>query len=431
MFFYVLNLWYHKQYILSRYYIRRFYMKKIKLGIVGLGGRGLSFVKPLINAGDCEIVALCDLYPDRVEDAAKAAVEAGGAEPKGYSDYNELLRDENVEAVFVSCAWEGHADVAIASMNAGKITAMEVGGAYSIHECWNLVETYERTKTPFMFMENCCYDKFELVTTALVRAGKLGEIVHCHGAYSHDLRDEIAGGNIDRHYRLRNYLNRNCENYPTHELGPIAKLLNINRGNRMVSLVSMSSKSAGLKEFINSDKNRDPSLVGSEFMQGDIVTTIIKCSRGETITLTLDTTLPKYYSREFTVRGTKGLANAEAEMIAIEGECDTHKYWENTKNLDKYEDYVPKVWKEITPEEIEAGHGGIDVIEFKEFFKAIREGREMPIDIYDAASWMCISSITEASIAAGGLPQEIPDFTKGKWLIREPKDVFELPNPEK
>lgn len=166
-----------------------------------------------------------------------------------------------------------------------------------------------------MMLENCCYDRFELLSTALTRKGVLGEIVHCHGAYSHDLRDEILGGNVHRHYRLKHYQNRNCENYPTHELGPIAKLLGVNRGNRMVKLYSAASKAAGLTAFSYSDKNPDLTLRGQQFAQGDIVNTLITCENGEPVSLTLDTTLPKYYSREFTVRGTKGLTNQEANMI--------------------------------------------------------------------------------------------------------------------
>jgi len=404
-------------------------MEKIKVGIIGLGKRGTSLVGTIISTDDADIVAVCDVYEDRVKNAINLVKEFSDKDAQGYTDYHQLLKNPEVELVFISCAWEGHCEIAIASMNAGKITAMEVGGAYSVEECWELVRTYERTKTPFMLMENCCYDKFELLTTALVRAGKLGTIVHCHGAYSHDLRKEILGGNVNRHYRLRNYISRNCENYPTHELGPIAKILNINRGNRMTSLVSIASKAAGLKAFTTNENNPDPSLVGTNFKQGDILSTIITCAGGETITLTLDTTLPKYYSREFTVRGTKGLANAEAEMIAIEGECDIHKYWINCKNTDKYSEYIHKMWKEITPEAIEAGHGGMDFLEFKELFAAVREGREMPIDVYDAAAWMCITALSEISIAQGGLPQVIPDFTTGKWLLREPQDVVELPTP--
>ena len=398
--------------------------KKIKLGIVGLGERGYSLIKTIFCCEDADITAVCDIYRDRVDAAADKVRELFGNEPEKYTDYKELLKSENVDAVFVPSAWESHIEIAIASMKAGKYTAIEVGGAYSVEECWQLVKTYEETKTPFMFMENCCFNKFELLTTALVRAGKLGTIVHCHGAYSHDLRDEITGGNVNRHYRLRNYLNRNCENYPTHALGPIAKILNINRGNRMLSLVSVASKSAGLEEFTYTDACPDPSLKGTKFKQGDIVSTIITCAGGETISLTLDTSLPKYYSREFTVRGTRGLANGEAKMIMIEGECNTHKFFENIQNMDNYSEYLPDVWRNITPEALAAGHGGMDYIEFKEFFAAIREGREMPVDVYDAAAWMCITALSEASIAQGGAPQPIPDFTEGKWLLREPKDVL-------
>ncbi len=406
-------------------------MENIKMGIIGLGKRGAALAETIISCGDADVIAVCDVYQDRVDDVIKNVKEKSGVTAEGYIDYKELLKNEAVEAVFISCAWEGHIEIAIAAMEAGKIVAMEVGGAYTVEECWDLVRAYEKTKTPFMFMENCCYDKFELLTTALVRAGKLGTIVHCHGAYSHDLRDEITGGNVNRHYRLRNYMSRNCENYPTHELGPIAKILNINRGNKMVSLVSVASKAVGLKEFCEREACPDASLKGLDFKQGDIVNTTITCAGGETITLTLDTTLPKYYSREFTVRGTKGLANQEAEMIAIEGECDMHKFWDNCKNTEKYNDYLHDIWQNITPEAIEAGHGGMDFLEFKEFFKAIKENREMPIDVYDAAAWMCITAISEASIAQGGAPQTIPDFTCGKWLLREPTDVLEFPNPEK
>lgn len=405
-------------------------MKKISVGVVGLGNRGSALLPTIIFTGDAEVVAVCDLYSDRVEAAEKLVREKGGNTPSCYDNYRDFIADERVEAVFVATAWESHVEIALACMKAGKAVGLEVGGAYSVEDCWSLVHAYEETGTPFMLLENCCYDDFELQTTALVRAGKLGEIVHCHGAYSHDLRDEIAGGNINRHYRLRNYLSRNCENYPTHELGPIAKILNINRGNRFVSMVSVASKSAGIRDFSLTDKNPDPSIVGKSFNQGDIVSTIITCAGGETITLTLDTTLPKYYSREFTVRGTKGLCAAECEMISIEGDCDTHKYWENVKNRDKYTDYIHKVWKDITPEQREAGHGGMDYIQFKEWFAALREGRDMPIDVYDAAAWMSVTTLSEMSVSAKGAVQYFPDFTGGKWLLRQPRDVMEMPNPE-
>ncbi|PWM70932.1 MAG: glycosyl hydrolase [Bacillota bacterium] len=410
-------------------------MDKVKIGIIGLGQRGSGLTETILSLEDARIVAVSDVYEDRREIISERVNKAYGERPAAYADYREILADKAIDAVLITAGWEEHIKIAIESMRAGKITAMEVGGAYDIEECWELVRAYEETKTPIMMMENCCYDRFELLSTAMVRAGKFGEIVHCHGAYSHDLRDEILGGNVNRHYRLNNYMRRNCENYPTHELGPIAKILNINRGNRMLSLVSVASKAAGLKEFSLSDKNPDKSLAGKDFAQGDIVNTVIRCAGGETISLTLDTTLPKYYSREFTVRGTKGLANQELNMILLEGEQkDIHEIWEPHRLAEKYlnnaktyeEKFLHSIWKDITPEEMELGHGGMDYLMFREFFKTIKNGGELPIDVYDAAAWMCVSALSEQSIARGGAPVDIPDFTKGQWVKRAPKDVLKF-----
>ena len=257
-----------------------------------------------------------------------------------------------------------------------------------------------------------------------------GEIVHCHGAYSHDLRKQILGGNVNRHYRLKNYIERNCDNYPTHNLGPIARLLNINRGNRMVKLVTMASKARGVEAFSHTEGNPDKSLEGQKFNQGDIVKTLITCENGELISLTLDTTLPKYYSREFTVRGTKGLANQEANMIFLEEKHSSHEYWEPQKtigkylnNADDYYGYLPYFWKNINDLQRSAGHGGMDYFMLEEFAKAIQAGADMPIDVYDAAAWMSITPLSAIAIQENRVV-EVPDFTRGRWASREPKDVI-------
>jgi len=411
-----------------------FSKKTINVGIIGLGQRGSLLLGTILACDEAKITALCDVYEDRVETNKKRVYEKTGENPTGYSDYHLLVADENVDAVLVSTSWEEHVNCAVECMEKGKIVALEVGGAYCVEDCWRLVDAYERTGTPIMMMENCCWDRFELLTTSLCRNGVLGEIVHCHGAYSHDLRDEILGGNVNRHYRLRNYRDRNCENYPTHELGPIAKILDVNRGNKLESMVSLASKAAGLEEFEKSDKNPDKSLIGCHFKQGDIVSTIITCHNGETITLTLDTTLPKYYSREFTVRGTKGLCNQEANMVFIDGVNSSHEFFDPEKtigkylnNAEEYSDYQVSEWKDITPEERELGHGGMDYLMFKAFFKAIKTGADMPVDVYDAASWMCVTALSEKSIKNGGEPQQFPDFTRGKWEKRPRLDVTDFP----
>ena len=285
-----------------------------------------------------------------------------------------------------------------------------------------------------MFLENCCYGRDELLATSMARRGLFGTIVHCSGAYAHDLRNSVAYGRQKRHYRLDNYLYRNCDNYPTHDLGPIAKLLDINRGNRILTVSSFASKAAGLRDYIATREDATDEMRNADFAQGDIINTMITCAGGEVITLCLDTTLPRTYSRELTVRGTKGYCNQDANMVMIEADRYMHEFFEPEKTTQKYlnsaenySEYLPDVWRNITPEEKELGHGGMDYLELKAFFRAIINGEEMPIDVYDMAAWMAITPLSEQSVVHGGMPQAIPDFTRGQWILRAPKDVTELP----
>ncbi len=206
--------------------------KKARIAMIGLGGRGYGLLRlNLVHMKNVEVVGICDVYQDRIDKAIEKVKKVCGNTPKGSTNYKDFLQDENVDIIMITCAWEGHIDIAVEAMQSGKFVAMEVGGAYSVEDCWRLVDTYEQTKTPLMMLENCCYGEYELMTLRMVREGIFGGIVHCEGGYHHDLREEVAFGKENRHYRLKNYLERNCENYPTHEIGPIAKVLDINRGN--------------------------------------------------------------------------------------------------------------------------------------------------------------------------------------------------------
>jgi hypothetical protein len=400
-------------------------MNKINVGVIGLGLRGSMLLKGVILPIDyVEVLGVCDLYEDRTKKGFDAVVEAKGNEPLCTSDYRDLLDMPEIDAIVITSAWESHIQIAVEAMNAGKYVGMEVGGAYSIEDCWKLVHAYEKTKMPCMLMENCCYGRNELMVLNMVKQGLFGDIVHCAGGYHHDLREEIAFGNENRHYRLRNYLNRNCENYPTHELGPIAKVLNINKGNRMLTLNSVASKAAGLEEYIKQKKPNDAELLNAKFLQGDIVTTIIKCAHGETITLTLDTTLPRSYSRGFCVRGTKGAYEEQTHSIFLDDvhnkyDFDWRQQW---GNADKYiEQYEHPIWKEYIKEGIRGGHDGMDWLVFNAFFESVANKTQTPIDVYDAAAWMSISVLSEQSIAGGGATVYIPDFTNGKWLQPQKK----------
>lgn len=397
-------------------------MSKRKAGIIGLGNRGMSLLEHVILALSdyCDVTAVCDVYEDRMMDAKKLIMDKGQKEPLMTKDYKELIDSDIVDTVFVFSSWETHSEMAIYAMNAKKAVAIEVGGVYNIDECYRMVEAYERTKTPFMFLENCCFGRREMMALNMVQKGVFGEIVHCSGGYCHDLRYEVSHGRELRHYRLDNYLNRNCENYPTHELGPIAKVLNINHGNRLLSLVSVASKSAGLHDYINLNKSDDEVLKNAKFAQGDIITTIIKCANGETITITLDTTLPRFYSRGFTVRGTRGMYEEATDSVFLDSNGDNeHDFdWRETQsgNAKNYEDeYDHPVWKKYIEDGVQGTHDGMDWLEFKTFFECLKNNEPIPVDVYDAATWMSITALSEQSITTG-LPVAIPDFTKGKWI---------------
>lgn len=313
-------------------------------------------------------------------------------------------------------------------MQHGKRVAMEVGGAASLDECWQLVHTSESTGIPVMFLENCCYGVKELALLNMVRKNMFGTLVHCAGSYAHDLRTEIGNGDINRHYRQRHFLHRNGELYPTHELGPIAFYLDINRGNRMLSLTSMASKACGLREWLQ-EYRADTDLANAQVNQGDIVTTMIRCANGETILLTHDCTLPRPYSRGGVIRGTKGAWMEENNSIFLDGITRarpgawTHE-WENDKTY--MEEFEHPLWKEYKQFGVRGGHDGMDYLVLRAFVESVQNATEPPINVYDAATWMCITALSEQSIAMGSLPVAIPDFTCGRWCQTQNKALADL-----
>lgn len=414
-------------------------MSKLKIGLIGLGQRGAAYgmadgsiglLGNILNNSDVLVTALCDSREERINFAAEKVIAAGQKKPLLTTDYKEVLSG-GVDAVIVCTSWASHVEVALEAMKTGIAVGIEVGGTHDLDDMKKLVATYEKTKTPFMFLENCCYNKDELLVTSLARNGKLGEICYCHGAYCHDLRNEITEVGLKRgHYRLEEYKNHNCENYPTHELGPIVKLLGITRGNKFTRLTAMASKSRGLDEYINSH-DEVSALKGVKFRQGDVVTTAIECENGELITLKLDTTLPRLYDREITVSGTKGYYNQTLRSVVLDGDRFDHEknvIQDSLNSQDDYDEYLPDDWKTITEEQLKTGHGGMDFVMLKHFFIAVKNKEEMPIDVYEACAMMCVTALSEESIKKGGVPVEVPDFTNGAYKTRSIKNVLPLPN---
>lgn len=406
--------------------------RKVNVAIIGLGPRAETLLASFSHISDVEVVAVCDLSAERINLITEILARNGRPEPKTFLDYHELLKCEEIEAVFVPTSWNSHLAIAADCLSAGKYVAIEVGGAASVEELWQLVHASERAGKPCMMLENCCYARNELMVLNLVRQGLFGELVYCEGGYEHCLLDDHLGG-LEISYRERNYhnLRRNGELYPTHELGPIAKILRINRGNRFISLTSTASKArsaqAYRKKLAEQGVPVDPTVA---FNEGDVVTTVIKCANGETITLTHSISLPRPYSRNGRVQGTNGIwledtngiyiagKSREETQIDVAGNPFQAHYWDKVE--DYYDEYDHPIWKEYKNNQF-GGHNGIDALAILAFVDAVRNQINTPIDVYDVAAWMAVTCLSEQSIAIGSAPVPFPDFTNGKWVCREPE----------
>ena len=404
--------------------------KIVKLGFVGLGKRTETLIATLVHLQDVEVVAICDYQQERIDLIKKILKGHGKPEPVAFTDYREMLKMEQLQAVLVPTSWNSHLHIAKDCMEAGKYVGIEVGGAASVDELWQLVHAYERTRTPCMMLENCCYGRNELMVLNMVRKGMFGELVYCEGGYEHCLRERLA--DLD-HYeeRVVHNLHRNGDLYPTHELGPVSKILGINRGNRFLSLTSTATKARSVRnyrrELAEKGEKVDPWV---DYNEGDITVTVIRCANGEVITLTHGISLPRPYSRNGRVQGTKGIwledtkgiyidgISKEEVLLDVAGNPYTEHRWDKVE--DYYEEYDHPIWK-AWRDNVVGGHGGMDALALQAFFDAVRNGTNTPIDVYDVAAWMAVTCLSEQSIAIGGAPVPFPDFTNGKWIDREPE----------
>lgn len=398
----------------------------VRVAFIGLGGRGYSLLRSCVLRmhDDVEVVAVCDSYEDRAERGKKAVMGSKrGNIPVSSTNYKDVIGLPEVDCVLIATSWEDHIKIAIDAMRLGKWVAMEVGGAYNLQDCYDLVKTYEETGSHCMLLENCNYGEYELMVLNMVRQGLFGEIVFCEGGYMHDLRKEIVDGEKNRHYRLRNYISRNVENYPTHEIGPIAKVLKINNGNRFVKLTSFGSKSVGLKDFIVRYRKDNEKLKNTEFKQNDIIVTVLQCHNGETVTIFLDTTLPRFYSRRFTVRGTRGMYMEDGNLIYLDGMPENYrKLHGNAKKFRKK--YGHSLWDKKNKKYRKFGHGGMDWFVLRAFFETVKHGAYPPIDVYDTATWMSITALSEISLTKNSITVDFPDFTNGKWQKKDTSKIL-------
>ena len=401
-------------------------MKKVKIGIIGLGARAETLLASIMAlSGEVEVTAVCDRSPGKVDSFNSLFDKYGVKKPASYLSHLELLDDKNVEAVLVPTSWNSHLQIAADAMRKGKYAGIEVGGASSIDELWQLVHAAESTGVSCMMLENCCYGRNELMVLNMVRQGLLGELIYCECGYEHDL-SEMAYLPDSRMERNLHNMHRNGELYPTHGLGPIAKILEINRGNRFISLNSTATKARG---FDLAAERRG--VKRRHYNEADIVVTNIRCANGEVITMTHGISLPRPYSRDCRVQGTKGIWLENANGIYLDGISPRYQkldvagnpygthFW--NKVSDFYDRYDHPIWQDFR-NNVVGGHGGMDSLALRAFFDAVRRRSVPPIDVYDVASWMCVTCLSEDSIAMGGAPVAVPDFTNGKWVCREEEE---------
>lgn len=399
----------------------RFIKDKVNLAVIGVSERGKMMLDLLLEMEDVNIVAVSDCYEDRLKNAVDAVVKAGQKKPAASTNYKDILDVKGLDGIFTPSSWTSHVQICLDAMNAGVYASTEVGGATSIQQCWELVRTSERTGKPCMLMENCCYGREEMTVLNMIGKGLFGELVHAEGGYRHDLRNEVCLGHVNRRYRLDNYLNRNGDLYPTHDVGPICKYLNVNRGNRMVTLSSFASKSCGMEAWVKDHQEEHAGLAelrGQDFALGDVVVTNIKCAHGETITLFHDTSLPRPYSRGNLLQGTKGIWSEDKASVYFQGISKTPDTWEPLEVY--YKKYEHPLWTKFRNYGVKGGHGGMDFLVLRGYLEAVRKQTQTPIDVYDSAAWMAITALSEESVAMGGHPVAIPDFTDGRWIKREP-----------
>ena len=398
----------------------------VRLGVVGVGYRGRDHIRIALSLGGVEVTAVADINAVNLAHARRIVEQRQGKSPKAYSagpqDYRNLVLQSDLDAVITAAPWALHTPVSVAAMKAGKYAATEVPAAVTLEECWELVKTSETTGVPCMMLENVCYFRDMLLILNMVRQGVLGELIHCEGGYQHDIREAGTGYKFDEEgwltWRGRHAACRDGNLYPTHPIGPIAQYLNINRGDQFSHLVSMSSKSRGLNNWIRKKHGPDHENARRQFALGDINTTLIKTRAGCTITLYHDTQLPRPYDLIFRIQGTEGIYMKTLDSIYIEDVSPRGHRWESIENYRNR--YEHPLWKALEDKATSYGHGGSDYITLHQFVKAVRERTETPQDVYDAASWSAISALSEASVVQGSAPVDFPDFTREKWQTRPP-----------
>ncbi len=408
-------------------------LERVRVGVIGLGHRGPAAVNRLSRIPGVEVVALSDLYEDRVARQAKTLVEQGRPAPKTYfgskDEWRRLCEAPGLDLVYICTPWLWHAPMAVYAMRCGKHAATEVPAAVTVEQCWELVRTAEATRRHCMMLENCCYGENELFALTLCRKGLLGELVHGEAAYIHDLRasklrSEAEGG-YQGQWRLEWSKQHTGNPYPTHGLGPVCQYLGINRGDRFEYLTSVSTAQFGLSRAAAARFGRNSAQAKAAYRLGDMNTTVVRTYRGRTVLVQHDTTSPRPYSRHNMISGTQGILADYPLRVALEPKAHD---WMGEKELAALKSaHTHPLWRSSgeTAKKV-GGHGGMDYLMDLRLCHCLQQGLPLDIDVYDTALWSSLVELSEQSVLRQGEPVEIPDFTRGAWKSAEPLGIVGL-----
>lgn len=398
--------------------------EQVRMGIIGVGGRGTSLLRDLLAVDNVEVKAVCDLVPEKVEHAQKAVTDAGQAKPAGFSKGESDFKNLNqldLDIVYIATPWNWHVPMAIDVMKNGKHAAVEVPAATTLEECWDLVNTSEATRKHCVILENCCYGSSEMMVFEMVRDGFFGEITYGEAAYLHDLRSILTSNEGEGLWRRFPHMQRNGNLYPTHGLGPVAHYMEINRGDRFDYMVSVSSAEASLSAYVKAHFPEGDPKRAEKYICGDMNTSVIKTVRGRSILLQHDVVNPRPYSRLNMISGTKGAFADYPPRVFQDGQKE-----EDWQKIDAFrEKYEHPLWKS-TGELAQkvGGHGGMDFVMNYRLMDCLKRGLPPDIDVYDAAAWSAPIPLSEASVAGNGAPQKFPDFTRDRWKTRSNETLF-------
>ena len=398
----------------------------VRVGFVGLGMRGPGAVNRFTHIPGVKIVALCDVEPDRVESAQNILRRAGLPDAAAYSGsteaYKALCEREDIDLVYVATDWIHHAPIGVYAMEHGKHVAIEVPAAMTLDEIWQLVNTSERTRKHCMQLENCVYDFFELTTLNMAQHGLFGEILHVEGSYIHNL--EEFWGDYWSNWRLDYNRKFRGDVYPTHGFGPACQLLDIHRGDRLKTLVSMDTRPVSgpkLVEKYTGEKCDD-------FQNADHTLTMLSTENGKTILIEHNVMTPRPYSRMYQLTGTEGFANKYPiqqyclrPTSPVEGNVDFENLNAHRAVSEEVMNQLMAEYKHPIHRELEekaktvGGHGGMDIIMDYRHVYCLRNGLPLDMDVYDLAEWCCLPELTRISLENGNMPVAVPDFTRGSW----------------